>query len=147
LLWGGALLVLLIGCMNVASLALVHSRARLRELATRIALGASRWRIVRQLVTEHVLLTMVSAGGGLLIGYAALRLLGTMNVDQLPGGAQALEMEAVTGACALSVAAAIGIVLGGIPIIGGLPADVTAILRSEGRAGTSGRGVRAMRRA
>jgi predicted permease len=146
LLWGGALLVLLIGCVNVASLVLVRSRARLRELATRIALGAGRWRIVRQLVTEHVLLAMMSAGGGLLIGYAALRLLGRMNLEQLPGGAQ-IAMDAVTVAYTLSVAAAIGIVLGAIPIIGCLPADLTAILRAEGRAGTTGRGVRAMRRA
>src|SRR6185295_2047924 len=94
LMWGGAIFVLLIGCVNVASLVLVRSRARLRELATRIALGAGRWRIVRQLVTEHVLLTMVSAAGGLLIGYAALRLLGTLNLEQLPGGAQ-IEMDAV----------------------------------------------------
>jgi len=146
LLWGGALLVLLIGCVNVASLVLVRSRARLRELATRIALGAGRRRIVRQLVTEHVLLTMVSACGGLLIGYAALRWLGTLNLEQLPGGTQ-IEMDAVTVTYTLSVAAAIGIVLGAIPIIGGLPADLTSILRAEGRAGTSGRGVRTMRRA
>jgi predicted permease len=146
LLWGGALLVLLIGCVNVASLVLVRSRARLRELATRIALGAGRWRIVRQLVTEHVLLTMVSAIGGLVIGYAALRLLGSMNLEQLPGGTE-ITIDAVIVAYTLSVAAAIGIVLGAIPIIGGVPANLTAIVRTEGRAGTSGRGVRAMRRA
>jgi hypothetical protein len=69
-----------------------------------------------------------------------------MNLEQLPGGAQ-IAMDAVTVAYTLSVAADIGIVLGAIPIIGGLPADLTAILRAEGRAGTSGRGVRTMRRA
>ena len=146
LLWVGALLVLLIGCVNVASLVLVRSRARLRELATRIALGAGRWRIVRQLVAEHVLLTMVSALGGLLVGYAALRLLGTVNLEHLPGGTQ-IAIDAVIVTYTLSAAAAIGIVLGAIPIVGGLPDDLTSILRAEGRATTSGRGVRTMRRA
>ena len=146
LLWGGALLVLLIGCVNVASLVVVRSRARLRDLATRIALGAGRGRIIRQLIAEHGLLTMMSAAGGLAIGYGVLRWLGAMSLEQLPGGAQ-IAMDAVTVAYTLFVAAAIGIVLGVVPIIGGLPTDLTAILRTEGRGGTTGRGVRAMRRA
>jgi putative ABC transport system permease protein len=146
LLWGGSLLVLLIGGVNVASLVLVRSRARLRELATRVALGAGRWRIVRQLVIEHLLLTLVPALGGLLIGAGALRLLRGMNLEQLPGGVE-IPMDAMAVAYTLSVAAVIGIVLGAIPSLGGLPANLTAILRTEGRAGTSGRGVRAMRRA
>ena len=78
LLWAGALFVLLIGCVNVASLVLVRSRARHKEFGTRMALGAGRWRLVRQLVIEHVLLTVVSAFGGLLIGFAILQLFGTL---------------------------------------------------------------------
>src|SRR5262249_7054175 len=75
LMWGGALFVLLIGAVNVANLVLVRSRARIKELATRLALGAGKARVARQLVTESVLLSMMSAAIGLLIGYAALRVL------------------------------------------------------------------------
>ena len=83
LMWGGALFVLLIGCVNVANLVLVRSRVRMKELATRLALGAGKLRIARQLVTESVILTTFAAAAGLAIGYAALRLLGTVNIQDL----------------------------------------------------------------
>ena len=105
LMWGGALFVLLIGCVNVANLVLVRSRARLKELATRLALGAGRWRIGRQLVTESVLLTLVSAAIGLLVGYAALQLLGTLNIQELPRGEE-IRLDGVVVAYTLGVAAA-----------------------------------------
>jgi predicted permease len=145
LLWGGALFVLLIGCVNVASLVLVRSRVRLKEIATRMALGAGGWRIVRQLAIEHVLLAMVAAAAGLSIGYAALRLLGSLSLQDLPRAAE-IRIDAVIVAYTVSIAAAIGIMLGVIPLIGGLPVNLISILREEGRGGTSGRGVRAMRR-
>ena len=84
LMWGGALFLLLIGCVNVANLVLVRSRARLKELATRLALGAGKGRVARQLVTESVVLTMAAAVAGLLVGYVALQLLG---IVEHPGAA------------------------------------------------------------
>jgi predicted permease len=146
LMWGGALFVLLIGCVNVANLVLVRSRARLKELATRLALGAGRLRIGRQLVTESVLLTMVSAAAGLLVGYGALRLLGTLNIQEIPRG-QEIRLDGVVVASTLGVAAAIGFVLGLIPVANVLPANLTIVLREEGRGGTAGRGARTLRRA
>ena len=145
LLWGGALFVLTIGCVNVASLVLVRSRVRLKELATRMALGAGRCRILRQLTAEHALLAMVSAAAGLLIGYAALRFLGTGSLADLPRGAE-ISMDAEIVAYTVTCAAVIGIVLGAIPLVFGLPANLTTMLREEGRGGTSGRGVQMMRR-
>jgi predicted permease len=145
LMWGGALFVLLIGCVNVANLVLVRSRARVKELATRLALGASRWRVARQLVAESVLLTMLSAGIGLLVGYAALQLLGTLNIQELPRGEE-IRLDGVVVAYTLGIAAVIGLVLGLIPVANVLPANLTMVLREEGRTGTSGRGARTLRR-
>ncbi len=145
LMWGGALFVLLIGCVNVANLVLVRSRARMKELATRLALGAGRWRVGRQLITESVLLTLLSAAAGLLVGVAALRLLGTLDIQELPRGGE-IRLDGVVVAYTLGVAAAIGFVLGLIPIAAVLPANLTTVLREEGRSGTAGRGARTLRR-
>jgi predicted permease len=146
LMWGGALFVLLIGVVNVANLALVRSRARLKELATRLALGAGKSRIARQLVTESVLLTMISAAFGLVAGYAALQLLGTLNIQDLPRGSE-IRLDGVVIAYTIAVAALIGVALGLIPVANVLPANLTLVLREEGRTGTSARGARTLRRA
>jgi predicted permease len=145
LMWGGALFVLLIGCVNVANLVLVRSRARIKELATRLALGAGRLRVGRQLVVESVLLTMLSAAIGLLVGYATLRLLGTINIQELPRGGE-IRMDGVVVVYTLGIAAVIGLVLGLIPVANVLPANLTMVLREEGRSGTAGRGARTLRR-
>lgn len=146
LLWGGALFVLLIGCVNVANLVLVRSRVRLKEFATRMAIGAGRWRIVRQLVAEHVLLTTFSAVGGLAIGAAVLQGLDTVNLQDLPRGAE-IRLDGPIVWYTLIVAALVGVVLGSLPAAGGLPTNLTTVLREEGRSSTGGRGVRLVRRA
>jgi putative ABC transport system permease protein len=146
LLWGGALFVLLIGCVNVANLVLVRSRARLKELATRLALGAGRLRVARQLVTEGLLLTVVASALGLLSGYVVLQLLGRLNIRDLPMGF-AIRIDGAVVGYTLAIAAAIGLVLGLIPLAAVLPANLTNVLREEGRSGTSGKGARTLRRA
>ena len=145
LMWGGALFVLLIGCVNVANLVLVRSRARLKELATRLALGAGRGRLARQLVIESVSLTLLSAVAGLLVGYGALRALGALNIQELPRGSE-IRLDGVVVAYTMVIAAAIGFVLGLIPVASVLPTSLSSVLREEGRSGTASPGARFLRR-
>jgi predicted permease len=145
LMWGGALFVLLIGCVNVANLVLVRSRARLKELATRVALGARLGRIARQLITEGLILAVTSSVIGLAVGWGALRLLGALNIQELPRGSE-IRLDLATVGVTLAAGALIGLVLGLMPSAAVLPTTVTTILREEGRTGTSGRGARLLRR-
>lgn len=145
LMWGGSLFVLLIGCVNVANLALVRSRSRLKELATRVALGADRWHVARQLVVEHMLLAAVAAAAGLAIGYAALRSMNAISLQGLPRS-QDIGLDGIVVLYTLAAAAAIGLALGLIPVAATLSGNVLGILREEGRSATSGRGAQLMRR-
>ena len=81
LMWGGAIFVLLIGCVNVANLALVRSRVRMKELATRLALGAGTWRVARQLTVEHLVLSCAAAVVGIAIGAVALESMGALSLQ------------------------------------------------------------------
>jgi len=84
LMWASVALVVLIGAFNLANLLLVRSTARMRELATRFVLGASRWRIARQLMTETLVLNFVGGALGLALGAWSLRFLGTFEYYQVP---------------------------------------------------------------
>jgi predicted permease len=145
LMWGGALFVLLIGCVNVANLVLVRARTRQKELATRLALGGGRWQLARQLVIEGVLLSTLAGVAGILLGRVALRGVGTMNLQELPYGSDVgLGGPVVFYALALSIA--IGFVMGLIPVVAVLPKSLNQVLREEGRGSTGGHGARRLRR-
>jgi predicted permease len=145
LMWGGSLFVLLIGCVNVANLALARARSRLKELATRLALGAGRGRIARQLVAEHLALAIGSAAVGIALAYVALLSMGAISLQELPR-ARDIRLDVVVVMYALAAAAAIGLVLGVIPVFAMLSTNVVGVLREEGRTATTGRGAQSLRR-
>ncbi len=139
LLWAGVAFVLLIGCVNVANLMLARSNVRMRELATRLALGADRSRLGRQLLTEAILLGVIGGGLGLLVGYAGIQVLGSMGVNDLPRGADiALDGTALLFTLMLGLGA--GALFGSIPLIHVMRSDLNTVFRAESRSGTASRG-------
>lgn len=145
LLWAGALFVLLIGCVNVANLALVRARGRLKELATRLALGAARSELARQLTLESLLLTLGAALGGLALGALALQAASVLELGDLPHGTE-IGLGGVSVLYALALALLIGAAMGLAPALGALPADLMSTLREEGRASSASRAARSLRR-
>jgi predicted permease len=138
LLQGGVLVVLLIGCVNIANLVLVRSTVRSRELATRFALGAGRWRMVRQLLTESTLLAVAGGVLGIGAGYGGLRLLTTLGADQLPRAEEiGIHAPALLATALLSLAA--GALFGTIPVARLFRADLSTVFRQESRSGTASR--------
>ncbi len=146
LLWGGVAFVLLIGCVNIANLALVRSTARMKELATRHALGAGEARMARQLLTETTLLTICGGLCGLLIGSILLSGLERLHLDEISRGA-AISMDRTVVLFGLGLSLLVGLLVGAIPVVRVLHANLGALVREEGRGGTATRGTRLLRRA
>ena len=145
LLWGGALFVLLIAAVNITNLALVRTGGRLKELATRHAIGAARGRIVRQLLTETILLTVVGGALGLAVGAWSLDALSLIGLDELPRGHE-IRMDGVVVAVTLGLALVLGAVIGAVPALQLAGLNLNLVLRQDSRTGTAGRGTRLTRR-
>ena len=145
MLWGGAIFVLLIGCVNVANLVLVRSTSRLRELATRHAMGATFGRLSRQALTESTLLSIAGGLAGIGLGWWALRAAPFFGFDRLPSGV-GLTLDGRVIGFTLLLVALVGIGVGMIPVIAMRRANMAQVIREEGRSGTQGRGARLTRR-
>jgi predicted permease len=145
LLWGGVLFVLAIGAVNITNLVLIRSTSRMRELATRHALGAGFARLTRQLLTETVLLTLIGGAGGVLLGYWSLDLLSALGLESLPRSSE-IRIDGTVLTFTFVLALAVGLLVGLVPIAQLRPMNLSQAFREEGRGGTSGRGARAVRR-
>jgi predicted permease len=146
MLWGGVAFVLLIGCVNLTNLMLVRSSARMKELATRTALGAGRGRLARQLLTETILLTFAGGALGLAVASWALQLLLAGPLADIPRASEiGLDRQVVIFTVALAFLVGIGISL--IPIVLMQRMNLNHAIREEGRSGTASRGARVLRRA
>ncbi len=142
LLMAVPVLVLLIACANVANLMLARAATRRREVGIRLALGATRWRLFRQLFTEALLLTLVAGGVGMLISLWLNDLL--IAVSQLPpdvGLALTPDIRVLTFTAAVALATCI--LFGLVPAYGASRPDLVPALKDEG--GGLGRQVRRSR--
>src|SRR5207247_5452677 len=115
-LQAGVIVLLLIACANVASLLLMRATGRYRELAIRTTLGAGHRRLIRQLLTEGLVLSALGAIAGLGVGWAGVRGLVALSAQQVPGMADASLHPAVM-AFTMTLAAVTGLVFGLVPAL------------------------------
>jgi putative ABC transport system permease protein len=137
-LQAGVLFVLLIACANVANLLLMRATGRYRELAIRATLGAGQARLIKQMLTEGVVLSVLGGIGGLVLGYAGVRALVSLTTQTAPGMADASLHPAVL-AFTMLLAVVTGLVFGLVPGFVVLRGNTAALLKDDSNRGSAGR--------
>ncbi|MGH7555299.1 MAG: ABC transporter permease, partial [Longimicrobiales bacterium] len=137
-LTGAVALVLLIACVNVANVLLARASSREREVAIRMALGAGRSRLMRQLLTESVLLACAGGVAGLMFAFGAVRMLRSILPADVPR-ADEIAIDANVLLFTAVVALATGVVFGLVPSLRGSLREIQSTLREGGRTGSTAR--------
>jgi predicted permease len=145
LLWAGAAFVLLIGVLNITNLSLARATERARELATRLAVGASRFRVTRQLIVEGMLVAGAGGLAGLGVAAGILGTLASTGLTNMPN-AGSVRMDAAVAGLILAVSAAIGVLIGLASTTMVDDVNLNRVLIEGGRSGTGGRATRLFRR-
>ncbi|NOT59894.1 MAG: ABC transporter permease, partial [Acidobacteria bacterium] len=130
--------VLLIACANLSNLMLVRASARRKEIALRLALGATRWRLVRQMLTESVLLAMAGAAVGLPLALFATDTIASTNAFSIPL-LQAVKVDTTALLFTLAVTVSTGLLFGVLPALQATGANVQADLQDAARGSSAGR--------
>src|SRR5687768_15905362 len=143
LLAGAVIVVLLVACANVANLLLARGTGRLRELALRSAIGADRGRLVRQMLTESVALSLVGAAGGLAVAFLATRALTVLAAAGIPRADQ-ITIDGAVLAFAIAASLITSVIFGLIPAIHLSRQDLNDALKEGGKqqGAAVGRGAR-----
>lgn len=138
-LLGAVSLVLLIACANVANLLLARGEARQKEISIRAALGASRWRIIRQLLAESFVLALIGGAAGVTLAWSSLDLLVALNPGNIPRLEHiGLEPRVLFFTLGLSFLSAV--IFGLTPALHAAKTDLHSTLKATGRTATSTRG-------
>jgi putative ABC transport system permease protein len=138
--------VLLIGCVNLANLMLVRTSTRLKELAVRFSLGAGRWRLARQLLTESITISILGGMLGIGVAFGGVRLLSFLGAEELPRG-DSISIDGGVLAFTFAMTVLTGLTFGCIPLLHLFKRDLTEIFRGNERMGTAGRQALSLRAA